>query len=196
MKTLKAVLAPIAIIAVAGLVGCGTVARGQTRAHSAAHLKTSGESHPANNVALSKGARQFMSKVPIGDTGYPAIGLVLGSVPGHAQLRPAKAAEVVGLFKRLRAAQALLGSQLASPQVSYEMITDYNPQFRHMRVGAKFPAVVLTYPGSTCESLGPPRGRGPLQVKCTTIAFYDLKNSHWLGIYQYTHANLSAIKKI
>jgi hypothetical protein len=77
-------------------------------------------------IALNKGARRFMQKVPAGNTGYPAIGLILAPAPASAVATPAQATRVVHLFHKLRVAQAMLGAQLKSPKVTYGVITDYN----------------------------------------------------------------------
>lgn len=69
MKTLKVVLAPIAVVTIAGLVGCGTIAQGQTGTHSAAHSKTSVGSHSASKVALA---------APPGTDQLTAIRILLG----------------------------------------------------------------------------------------------------------------------
>jgi len=147
----------------------------------------------AGKIALNKGAQRFMQKVPVGDTGYPAIGLILAPTPAVAT--PAQTTRVLRFFYERRVAQAVLGSQLKSPKVTYEIIADYRPLYRDMKSGAKFPAIVLTYRYVMCEALGPPSDHLPRLHKCTTMAFYDLNNSRWLGIYQYSNPRLSAIKK-
>ncbi len=136
-----------------------------------------------------------MQKVPAGDTGYPAIGLILAPAPASAVATSAQATRVLHSFYKRRAAQAVLGSRLKSPTVTDDIITDYQPLFRDMKPGAKFPAIVLSYRHVTCTALGPPSDHLPRRHKCTTMAFYDLNNSKWLGIYQYSDPRLSAIKK-
>ncbi len=131
----------------------------------------------------------------MGDTGYPAIGLILAPAPASAVATPAQETRVLHFFYKRRVAKAVLGSQLKSPKVAYDIIADYEPLYRDMKSGAKFPAIVLTYRHVTCEALGPPSDHLRRLHKCTAMAFYDLNNSRWLGIYQYSDPRLSAIKR-
>jgi hypothetical protein len=191
MTAQKAATLAIAIAVAIGLAGCGTVHG--SRAHNSGRLISSSGSHKMSKVTLDPAARRFMRKVPYGDTGYPGLDLILAPAPARTVATPARTVRVMRLFYKLRVAQAILGKRLRSPEVTYWIITDYNP-LPGMKPGAKFPAIVLTYRNIACEAYGPPSFHGPRKRICTTVAFYDLDNSRWLGIYQYND-HLSAIKK-
>jgi hypothetical protein len=195
MITQKTATSALGVVVALALAGCGTVNSNSKAGHHSLREIRPGTSHTVGKIALNKGARRFMQKVPVGATGYPVIGLVLAPAPASAVATPADVTRVLHLFYKSRAAQADLGAHLKSPKVTYAIITDYQPLFRDMKPGAKFSAIVLTYRDITCEALGPPSDHLPRLHKCTTMAFYDINNSRWLGIYQYSDPHLSAIKK-
>jgi hypothetical protein len=186
----------LAVVAVGMSAGCGTLRSGDGGPRQSVRLTASRAAHHSYNLRLNLEARSFMQKVPKGDTGYPGLRLILAPSPASTIADPGKVNEVIQLFDRLPVARAILGERLRSrPEITYSFITDYSSSIHGIKQGSTFPGIALTYYNTACESYGPPNYRGPRIFKCTTVAFFDLKNSRWLTIYQYTRGSLSAITK-